>query len=144
MGNLIRAFVDTNVAVDYATDRDPFAADAQALFETAARREVVLGAAAMTFPFAYYVAEQTFRNHGAAALAIRALRKYCLVVPMDEALIDAAQDNPIDDLEDAVQYECALHMGAEAIVTRDGAGFLAGRIPTYSVIDFLKAHHLRT
>ena len=137
MDSNVRLFVDTNVAIDYAIRRKGHAREAIALFGLASQGRVRLAAAAMTFPFTYYIARGASGLHVAADTAVGDLRARCAVVAMDAALVDAARVNPIDDLEDAVQYECALRFGAEAIITRDQKDFAAGTLPAYSAAEWL-------
>lgn len=130
--------MDTNILVDFATRRAPHAEAAEALLVFAHEQQVVLGAAAMSFPFAYYVAYNDFRDQRKVVSAIEVLLQYIEVVTMDQFTIRAAINNSIDDLEDAIQYECALQYEASHILTRDAVGFIDADIPVMHPILYIE------
>lgn len=136
-----KLFVDVNVVADYTANRPKFFAAAGLLLQRADEGSVELGSAAMSFPLAFYFTDKV-KSRAGARKAIDYVLGRVEVVTMDRALIEAAQVNPIGDLEDAVQYECALRFGAEAIITRDLKDFSVGSLQVYSPDAWLKANPL--
>lgn len=130
--------MDTNILVDFATRRVPHAEAAEALLVFAHDKEVVLGAAAMSLPFAYYVAWGDFGDQAKVMKAVERLYQYVEVVEMDQLLIRSAMDNSIEDLEDAVQFECARRYHASYIISRDAMGFGGLEIPTEHPIFYIE------
>lgn len=55
-------FLDTNVLVDFLTNRAPFAASAAALFELGRRKQARLYAASLSFATVYYLVRQGSRT----------------------------------------------------------------------------------
>ena len=99
---------------------------------------LTIGVAASIFPFLYY--QLTERLRFSATIANRilgGLTREVEVLAVDGDVVAAALSNPIEDLEDAVQYACATAFGAELILTRDRLGFIDLPIPSISPLAFI-------
>lgn len=60
------------------------------------------------------------------------------IAPVNRPVIDDALKSKFSDFEDAVIYQSARHVNAEAIVTRDIKGFKKSKLPIYSPTEMLK------
>ena len=105
----MKLFLDVNIVVDLTTNREPWALDAPRLIELHQRRRIQVAIAASTLPFAYYWMRKRRIGQGKTEQILRALTSLTEVVPVDQARVLAALDDPIEDLEGAVQYELARH-----------------------------------
>lgn len=54
------------------------------------------------------------------------------VAPVTRPVLEGALRSGFADFEDAVLHEAALHIGAQALITRDANGFKGAKIPVYS------------
>jgi predicted nucleic acid-binding protein len=133
-----KALVDTNVVLDYLANRTPFADDAELVFNAADEGVVELWLCALSFTTLNFLLR---RSHGPAAAkrALDKLRTLVRVAPVDERCIDRALASDFPDLEDAVQYECAVQLKADLIITRDSAGFKRSRIPVLTPGSFVRS-----
>ncbi len=132
----MRVLFDTNVALDLLLDREPFAADAERLFSLADSGDLdgVLCADALTT--VDYIAAKSLGTATTRRMLDDLLR-ICAIVPVDRAVLERALRLDSPDFEDAVVHEAARAAGAEAIVTRDTAGFSGGTVPALDPLELL-------
>jgi predicted nucleic acid-binding protein len=125
-------FFDTNVLVDYLTDREPYAIDAELLFGCAEKKLVKIYVSAVSFNNIYYVARKvTHHNH--ALLLLQKLLAFTEVVDLTKSTIEEAIKSEFADFEDALQYHCALTVKKiEALVTRNEKDFRKSNITVLS------------
>jgi predicted nucleic acid-binding protein len=138
----MKRFIDTNVAVDLLLARQPWAADAKALFDLAAERGIELCMSAVSITTIYYVA----RKGRDALLAItcvdRAMAAFT-IVGVDTQSLHAARQLGGKDFEDNVQAVCAAAVNATHIVIRDPRGFTTSpvkAIDPHGALAELRAH----
>ena len=95
--------------------------------------QIAIGAAASTFPFVYHqlTERMSFGPEVAHSLLLN-LSLELELISVDGAIVAASFANPIEDLEDAVQYACAEAYDAKLILTRDVEGFENMPIPSIS------------
>jgi len=114
--------MDTNVVLDVALKRPPWALDATLLLDAVARgkaRGFIAGHAVTTV---YYVVEKE-RDRTAAVTAVGDVLAILTVVPLGEAEFHRALALNLKDFEDAVQVAACLAVGADYLVTRNGKDF---------------------
>ncbi len=130
----MRVLFDNDVILDVILDREPFAEVASALWERHNAGEIDGLVAAITLVNTFYVARKTIGAQAAreAVAKIVATFEVCAV---DEATLRAAIASPIADYEDAVQHECALAAGADALITRNTADFQNATLPILSPLE---------
>jgi predicted nucleic acid-binding protein len=132
----MRVLFDTNVVLDALLAREPFVADAAFLMESveSGRVEGFISATTMT-DVHYLVKRQTKSAEIAMVAVIRlmALMEICVVdrEVLEQALRFVRANTALEsaDFEDAIQVACAIAVGAEAITTRDVAGFTGSLVP---------------
>jgi predicted nucleic acid-binding protein len=125
-------FLDTNVLVDFLTNRQPFATAAATLFELGRQQRVKLYAASLSFATTYYLVRRG-QSHEQAIQLVAQLEQLVEVVPVDGTVIRAALASGFRDFEDALQYFTAASLPlVEAILTRNAKDFAASSLPIYS------------
>ncbi|MAO66001.1 MAG: hypothetical protein CL666_13485 [Balneola sp.] len=131
-----KVLIDTNVCLDAALFRKPFASTALKIFEVAEEKSVDLLISAHTFDTIFYILRQDFSIEKTYKL-IRELRSASRVSPVNQPIIDEAISLKWPDFEDAIHYLSAVHTNCDAIVTPDPSGFDQSSIPVFSPFDFL-------
>ena len=128
---------DTNVVLDVLLDRQPFSDSAATLFSWAEEDIItgILGATTVTTIF--YLATKVVGREQAEE-AIAKLLSIFTIAPVNRLVLEAAVHSSFTDFEDAVLYQAACHVSAQAIVTRDLAGFKKSKIPVFSPEEFIK------
>ncbi|MBM3147766.1 MAG: PIN domain-containing protein [Actinobacteria bacterium] len=127
---------DTNVVLDVLLDRAPHADTAAKLFALVDNGRLDGSICSTTVTTIYYIAARSFGRQGARE-QVRRLLGLFRVAHVDRAALDGALYLDLPDYEDAVVHEAARGTGAEAIVTRDRAGFAHAEIPAIDPEELL-------
>ena len=130
----MQALIDTNVLIDYISEREPYFPNAFQIV-TAAEKMFFHGCiAAHSIPDIYYI----LRKSIPAAERREVLRRFCeifVVVGIDgERLIEALSDESFTDFEDCLQSHCAEAFHADYIVTRNPKDFAQSAVPEGTAI----------
>ena len=128
--------LDTNVVLDLLLLRQPFAPQAQALFEQAERGELHALLCATTLTTVDYLACKQVSCEQSRAM-LRDLLALCGVAPVTRAVLDAALRSPMPDFEDAVLAAAAQAHGAQAVITRNVRDFALSELLIYSPVQWL-------
>lgn len=129
---------DTNIILDVALARSPWAADAVALLDRAAKgtvRGAVASHAVTTFA---YLIERA-RGRRTALTAVADLLATLEVVPLGRADFQRALALGLKDFEDAVQVAACLQIGADFLVSRDPKDFRGAPVTVRSAAEVLAA-----
>lgn len=136
---MIRAFLDTNVIVDFLTQREGFYGSAAIIISLAKHKKIKIYAASMSFATASYLMAKHYHNDVAAIkLAFSNLMKYCNVALVDKATVEAAIASSFNDFEDGMQNACATACKADYFITRNTGDFKNSAIRVVTPNDFLK------
>lgn len=124
----MRVLVDTDVLLDVALARQPFAEEALALLEALERRPGV-GCIAWhsASNFFYLVSSKSGKDDARAFL--RDLVRFVEVAPTTTASLRRATELPMGDFEDAMQVVAALAFRADVIATRNARDFAGSPVP---------------
>jgi predicted nucleic acid-binding protein len=131
----VRILLDTDVLLDVALARDPFAADSADVLRWAESG----GAAAVAW---HSVANCAYLLKGGGRPFLERLLRLVEVAPVATADARRALDLPLSEVEDAFQAAAALAWQADAIVTRTLVDHRRSPIPAVTPAQFLK--RLRT
>lgn len=132
----MKALLDTNVALDLLLWREPFANDATAIFQANRDQRFTGLICATSVTTVFYIAAR----QAGKSVALEHLRNFLAILevaPVDRSVIEAALASPGADFEDNVVAESARQAGADAIVTRDAAGFRESPCPPLAPAQFL-------
>ena len=132
-----RVFLDTNVAIDLMARREPFFADAKAIFDRSADGDFVILLSVLSFWNIFYLMRKD-PGEAKAKADLATLETLAQVVPAQVADLRNALLSSIKDLEDAMQLESAKAADADVFVTRDAKGFKSSRIPVMTPSAFLR------
>ena len=134
----LRLLLDTNVLLDLLLARAPFDSAAVGLATKTAQGEVVTYLSATSVTTVHYLARKALGRDGANQAVGRLLELF-RVAPITDIVLRSALARNFADFEDAVIDAAAEHVGVDAIVTRDAAGFRASSIPVFSPPEVLQA-----
>jgi predicted nucleic acid-binding protein len=128
---MISVLLDTNLLLDVLLHRDPWFADAEALWlaNDAGLLRACITATSLTNLF--YIVRKA--SHKAAAnRAVDACIDVLTLLPVDAHVIGLARSLNGPDFEDDVQIAAALRWKMEAVITRDPGGFAGATLPVLS------------
>jgi predicted nucleic acid-binding protein len=133
-----KLFVDSDVVIDFFTDREPHANPASELFELNEQGSVKLYLSAISINNIYYIVRK-FLGHKKAIEIIETLTEMTEIVGTTKIEIVQALKNEFSDFEDSVQYSSALNIkGLDAIITRNIKDYRNSTIAAMTPLNFLK------
>lgn len=125
-------FIDTNVIIDFLSDRDPFAKYSAILFQLAKENKIKIYISAITFNNTYYILRKV-TTHKKAINLISEIEDYVGIQETNRNIIRRSLNSNFGDFEDAIQYYSAVQLGKiDIFTTRDLKGFKKSEIPTLS------------
>ena len=127
----MKALLDTNIVLDLLMDRAPFADAAVELFSLVEQGTITGYLSGTSITTVFYLASKVVGPERAQE-EVRKLLSLFEIAPVNRPVLESALGAEFSDFEDAVSYEAARHVGADAIVTRNKKDFKKSRIPVYS------------
>lgn len=115
---MIRAFLDSDVILDFLLKREPFAEPAGMIFSLGERGKLSLLTSTLSFMNVHYIATAATNVSTARSLAQR-LRTLIELLPVSAEHVDAALASGLKDVEDYVQYAVAREGHVDYLVTRN-------------------------
>ncbi|MFV0593293.1 MAG: type II toxin-antitoxin system VapC family toxin [Draconibacterium sp.] len=133
-----KLFVDSDVVIDFFTDREPYANPASELFELNEQGNVKLFLSAVSINNIYYIVRK-FLGHKKTIEVVEMLTEMTEIVGTTKKEIIRALKNNFSDYEDSVQYSSALTInGLDAIITRNIKDYRNSSIAVMTPLNFLK------
>ena len=125
---MTRALFDTNVILDALLDRQPWNADAKALWQAHVNNQLAAHVTATSLTDIFYIS----RRHAGRDRAWQAIQAcldqlYAISVGFNELQVATTLGG--SDFEDNLQIACAMTAQLDVIVTRDPSGFATSSIP---------------
>lgn len=125
-------FLDTNVLIDFLTERAAFGVHALHIFNKARLGEWELWTSDNAVTTTYYVIQQSIGEQSARKKLAKLLR-YLHIQPIEKEDLESALYSKFKDYEDAVQHNCALKIaGVDGIITRNSKDFALSALPLYA------------
>lgn len=136
----MKAFLDTNVLIDFMAERQGYPA-AAALFELATNRKLELTYSTLTVANAFYILRKQYTDiELAEAFEVQqTVVDICGVSSQDVIL--ALKDRWTDG-EDAIQYHSALSSKADVILTHNTNDFQQSSLAVMTPEDFLDKYFI--
>ena len=133
-----KLFVDSDVVIDFFTDRAPHVNTASELFELNEQDLIKLYISAVSINNIYYIVRK-FLGHKKTLEVIELLSEMTEIIGTTKNEIIQALKNDFSDYENSVQYSSALTIkGLDAIITRNIKGYKNTSISVMTPLNFLK------
>ncbi len=133
-----KLFVDSDVVIDFFTDREPHANPASELFDLNEKGGIKLHLSAVTINNIYHIVRR-YLGHKKTFEVIEELVDMTEIVGITKKEIVQALRNDFKDFEDSVQYSSALTIkGIEAIITRNVKDYRNSKIAVMTPLNYLK------
>lgn len=137
----MRVLLDSDVILDLVLDRKPFVEQTAELFKLHEQGEIDGYISSITPVNVFYLTRK-FKGIDAAKQAVQLLLSSLNVCPLDQTVLENAQELGFKDYEDAVQCASAAGSRLEAIITRNVKDYKKAVLPIFTPADFLD--HLRS
>ena len=133
-----KLFVDSDVVIDFFTDREPHANPASELFELNEQGKLKLYLSAVSINNIYYIVRKSL-GHKKTLEVVEALTEMTEIVGTTKKEILQALKNNFTDYEDSIQYSSALTIkDLDLIVTRNIKDYRNSSIAVMTPLNFLK------
>lgn len=131
-----KLLVDTNVVVDLLARREDFFEEAQELFTLADAKQVRLFVSSLTLANTHYLIAKQHKLDEARKILIK-FKVLVEVASLDDKIIELALVSDFKDFEDAIQYNTALEIGLDGIITRNKKDFKNSTLPVMTAKEYL-------
>jgi len=133
-----KIFIDSDVVIDFFTDRLPFGNAASEIFELNEQGKIQLYLSAASINNIYYIVRR-FLGHKSTLKVVEELTEMTEITGTTKKEILQALKNDFKGFEDSIQYSCALTInGLEAILTRNTKDYKNSEIAVFTPENYLK------
>lgn len=115
-----RIFLDTNILLDFALERE-HADDAEKILALGLAGAIEVCASYLSFANMGFILRHHPKDEIYALIGL--MREDVDVLPMDGMQLDAGLALHANDIEDALQYQCAKAADCDVIITNNGKDF---------------------
>lgn len=138
-----KIFVDSDVIIDFFTDREPFANPASRIFELNELDYMQIYISTVSLNNIYYIVRKHL-GHKRTVPIIEELVEITEIVGTTKKEIVQALKNDFKDFEDSIQYSSALTIkGIEAIITRNTKHYVNSSIAIFTSENFFENNERR-
>ena len=136
-----RVLVDVNICLDLLLDRKPHVTSSGQVFEAGEKGSITLVISGLSFDTLFYIMRPALGARKSME-KLRLLHRYVHTGAIDHKTVEQALNSGWPDLEDALQYYCALHNDCRFLITRNKGDFKAGSksLKILSPEEFLQEH----
>lgn len=136
--NILKCFVDTDVAFDIISGQKPFYNDSMALLQLVEKGQMVISISESVITNLIYLSFESYKIDN----LIKKLAKFitaCNVLKSNKQILVNALHSDFKDKEDAIQYYIALQNDQDCIITRNAKDYkkFASDLPIYTPSELL-------
>ncbi len=131
-------FIDTDVIIDFLTDRKPHSREAAIIFTLIEQKKLRGYTSSLTFSNLYYVLRK-LESHNKVISKLDSLSNILSILKVEEKTIKNALESGFHDFEDSIQYFSAVdYKKIDVIITRNTKDYKNAKIPVMTPGDYLK------
>ncbi|MGD9328994.1 MAG: PIN domain-containing protein [Cyclobacteriaceae bacterium] len=133
------AFIDTDVIIDYITDRKPFSDSSEIIFALIENRKIKGHTSSLCFSNLYYLINQQLSRKMTRSI-LKDLAGILNILKVDEDSVLQALSSDFRDFEDALQYYSASdYKRIDLIVTRNVKDYKHSDLPVMTPDTLIKS-----
>lgn len=130
-------FIDTDVIIDFLTDRKPHSLESAKIFSLIDQEKIKGCVSSLSFSNLYYVLRK-FGTHKKVTSSLQSLSELVDILKVDGDIVKSALASDFKDFEDSIQYFAALeHKKADCIITRNIKDYKDSLLPVMTPETFL-------
>jgi len=134
----MKILIDTNIVLDHLLDRKPYNQAASWIFLESEHGRFTTFIGATTVTIVHYLLTKALDVKSSRS-AIEMLLRLFEVAPITRTVLSSSLLLKFKDFEDAVLHEAAVHVGAQAIITRNVKDFKNASLAVHSSDEFYLA-----
>jgi len=132
----MKLFLDTNVLLDYAVNRNDNHEILQSVIKSCVDRKNEGFITSHSITDFFYIARNYFTNTERKELTDFIVNTFTILVEDKEAFLNCLKAEHFDDLEDQLQMECASSAEVDYIITENKKDFEFAKVPVISSREF--------
>jgi predicted nucleic acid-binding protein len=136
-GNMNKAFIDTDVILDFLIAREPFAMDAARIFSLSEKKEISICTTGLVFSNAYYILRK-LGTHKKVIEKLTQLARLVDIIGLSKIAVNQALESEFGDFEDALQHYAALSEKVKFIITRNTKDYKYSELAVMTPDQYLK------
>ena len=130
-------FIDTDVIVDFLTDRKPFSLESAKIFSLIDQKKIKGCVSSLSFSNLYYVLRKV-GTHKKVISSLQELSDMVDILKVDSDIVKSALNSDFKDFEDSIQYFAAQeHKKVDCIITRNIKDYKDSSLPVMTPETFL-------
>jgi len=130
-------FIDTDVIVDFLTDRKPFSLESAKIFSLIDQKKIKGCVSSLSFSNLYYVLRK-FGTHKKVIKSLQELSELVDILKVDSDIVKSALISDFKDFEDPIQYFAVQeYKKADCIITRNIKDYKDSSLPVMTPETFL-------
>jgi len=134
----MKAFLDTNVMLDFLGEREPFYLSAAKIASLADKGKIEIVVSALSYAtVSYFLAK--FEGIEKTKDKLRKFRVISGICELDENIIEKGLNSDFSDYEDSLQYFSSLRHDCDILITRNVKDFKGAQIPVMTPYEFLNS-----
>lgn len=137
----MKILIDTNVILDFILKRSHYHKSAENLFQLVADDQLEAVIAAHTITNSFYILRKHIDLETRKELLSSIMQLFEVVQIDQNNLINALNNGKIEDLEDALQHECAKQSECSYIITRNKKDFVGSSIKALDTTEFIEMYN---
>jgi predicted nucleic acid-binding protein len=138
--SLNKAFVDTDVILDFMIAREPFALDAARIFSLSEKKQIAICTTGLVFSNAYYILRK-LGSHKKVLEKLAQMARLIEIIGLPKTAVEMALDSEFSDFEDALQYYAALSENVKIIITRNTKDYKHSELAVLTPDQYLKSRN---
>jgi len=132
-----KAFVDTDVILDFMIGREPFAMDAARIFTLSEKKQISICTTDLVFSNAYYVLRK-LGTHKKVIEKLTQLARLIDIIGLSKVAVNRALESEFGNFEDALQHYAALTENVKIIITRNTKDYKKSELAVLTPDQYLK------
>lgn len=132
---MIIVLLDTNIILDFLLERKPFIEQSEKILQLSFDNKIKAYISATTITDIYYIIQKE-KDKETAKSFISEVLKFIDIASVDKLVIEEALNSSLDDFEDAVQENTALHHNFNYIITRNIHDYKTSKIKALTPSKF--------
>ena len=132
-----KVFIDTDIALDLLTKREPHYSFAASLFSMADKNKIRLHISSLSFSNLNYILSRELGAKESKKILLD-FKVLVHVLSVDDKIIHLALNSDFSDLEDAIQHFTAVEHRLPLIITRNIKDYKKSELPVSTAEAFIR------
>ncbi|MDR3011894.1 MAG: PIN domain-containing protein [Chitinispirillales bacterium] len=134
----MNVLIDTDVLIDFLTDREPFTVNAKEVIRKVRENIITAYLAPHSITNIFFILRKLYSATERRQSLIDLCRSVTVAEVKAGTIFNTLENMAIDDIEDGLQAECAISINADYIVTRNIRDYAKSKVPAILPEELLK------